>query len=89
MRAEASVAVRKFAGILSELRSVPNLSDTSKSKIPVSLLNPKLANVPAEQSCELRIRDTRPRPLLIDLAKSGSGFDTLLALHMVHTVPAH
>jgi hypothetical protein len=29
--------------------------------ILVSLLNPKFAKVSAEQSCEFRVRDTRPR----------------------------
>ena len=59
----SSVAVRKFARVLSLLRSeLPNQSDTSKPMILVSLLNPKFAKVPAEQSRELRIRDTSPFP---------------------------
>src|SRR5882672_7868908 len=62
MKLRGSVAVRKFARVLSLLRSeLPNLSDTSKPMILVSLLNPKFAKVPAEQSRELRIRDTSLR----------------------------
>jgi hypothetical protein len=58
-RSAASVAVRKFARVPSLLRSeLPNQSDTSKLTILVSHLNPKFAKVPAEQSCELRVRDT-------------------------------
>jgi hypothetical protein len=62
--AESSVAVWKFAGVLSGLRSgLPNLSDTSRPVILVSLLNPKFAKMPAEQSRELRIRDTKAVPI--------------------------
>jgi hypothetical protein len=45
---------------LSELR---NRKDTSNSMILVPLLNPKFANVPAEKSCELRVRGTRADPV--------------------------
>jgi hypothetical protein len=59
---DASVAVGKFARVLSLLRSdLPNQSGAGKPMILVSLLNPKSANVPAEQSRELRIRDTGVR----------------------------
>jgi hypothetical protein len=55
----ASVAVRKFARLLSLLPSeLPNQSDTSKYAILVSLLDPKFAKGLAEYSCELRVRDT-------------------------------
>ena len=55
----ASVAVRKFAQVLSLRRSeLPNQSDTSNLVTPVSLLNPKFAMVIAERPCELRVRDT-------------------------------
>ena len=57
----ASVAIRKFARILSLLQSeLPNQSDTSNCMILVSLLNPKFAKVVAEQSRELRVLDTSP-----------------------------
>jgi hypothetical protein len=74
-RTMAGVAVRKFARILSLLRSeLPNQSDTSNLMIPVSLLNPKFAKVPAEQLCELRVRDTwliLPMILFSEVATSG------------------
>src|SRR5205823_7569616 len=58
--ARASVAVRKFARVLSLRRSeLPNQGDTSNFMILVSLLDPKFAKVPAEQSCGLRVRGTR------------------------------
>src|ERR1044071_9809872 len=77
----ASVADRKFARVLSLLRSeLPNLSDTSKPMILVSLLNPKFAMVPAGQSRELRIRDTRPGSCmrLRSLHRGNPEFGTLL-----------
>ena len=58
----ASVAVRKFARLLGLLRSeLPNQSDTGNSIFLMSLLDPKFAKAPAEQSCELRVRDIRLR----------------------------
>ena len=39
--------------------SAPLGGAAGKLKILVSLLNPKFAKVPAEQSCELRVLDTR------------------------------
>src|ERR1041385_5264087 len=57
----AGVAVRKFARILSLLRSeLPNQSDTRNSNDSSVPLNPKFAKVLAEYACELRVRDTRP-----------------------------
>ena len=72
-KTEASVAVRKFAGVRSLLGSeLPNQSGTrnlSDSGVP---LNPKSAKVPAEQVSGLRVRDTgpyigRPMPRFEDL----------------------
>src|SRR5712672_3598034 len=57
------------------LSGLRNRKDTSNFMILVPLLNPKFATVPAEKSCELRVRGTRA---CSDQAESEHALDFIL-----------